>query len=84
MNYTFNPTKRILMGPGPSDAHPRVLKAMSSPLMGHLDPEFIQMMDDVKRHGAGNIYYKESSHVRCICAWQCGNGNLPGEFIGAR
>jgi len=48
MNYTFKPTKRILMGPGPSDAHPRVLKAMSSPLMGHLDPEFIQMMDVVK------------------------------------
>ena len=49
MKYTFNPTKRILMGPGPSDVHPRVLKAMSSPLMGHLDPEFIQMMDDIKR-----------------------------------
>ena len=48
MGYTFNPAKRILMGPGPSDAHPRVLKAMSSPLIGHLDPEFIQMMDDVK------------------------------------
>lgn len=36
------------MGPGPSDAHPRVLKAMASPLMGHLDPEFVKMMDDVK------------------------------------
>ncbi len=36
------------MGPGPSDAHPRVLKAMSTPLIGHLDPEFIQMMDEVK------------------------------------
>lgn len=48
MNYTFNPTKRILMGPGPSDAHPRVLKAMSTPLIGHLDPEFIKMMDEVK------------------------------------
>ena len=36
------------MGPGPSDAHPRVLKAMATPLIGHLDPEFIQMMDDVK------------------------------------
>ncbi|MEZ4901407.1 MAG: alanine--glyoxylate aminotransferase family protein [Spirosomataceae bacterium] len=41
-------TPRVLMGPGPSDAHPRVLKAMSTPLIGHLDPEFIQMMDDVK------------------------------------
>lgn len=36
------------MGPGPSDAHPRVLKAMASPLIGHLDPEFVSMMDDVK------------------------------------
>ena len=49
MSYNFNPTKKILMGPGPSDVHPRVLRAMSSPLMGHLDPDFIQIMDDVKR-----------------------------------
>ncbi|MGK2865008.1 MAG: pyridoxal-phosphate-dependent aminotransferase family protein [Chitinophagaceae bacterium] len=48
MKYTFNPPKRILMGPGPSDAHPRVLKAMASPLIGHLDPEFIKMMDEIK------------------------------------
>jgi len=48
MNYPFNPPTRILMGPGPSDAHPRVLKAMSHPLIGHLDPEFIRMMDEVK------------------------------------
>ena len=44
----FNPTPRILMGPGPSDAHPRVLQAMSRPLIGHLDPEFVQIMDEVK------------------------------------
>jgi len=42
----FNPPKRILMGPGPSDAHPRVLKAMATPLIGHLDPEFIRIMDE--------------------------------------
>ncbi len=48
MSYSFNPPKRFLMGPGPSDAHPRVLKAMSSPLIGHLDPHFVQMMDEVK------------------------------------
>jgi alanine-glyoxylate transaminase/serine-glyoxylate transaminase/serine-pyruvate transaminase len=48
MYTTITPTKRILMGPGPSDAHPRVLKAMSNPLIGHLDPEFLQIMDDVK------------------------------------
>lgn len=45
----FNPTPRILMGPGPSDAHPRVLKAMATPLIGHLDPEFVAMMDEVKK-----------------------------------
>ena len=49
MSFNFNPTKKILMGPGPSDVHPRVLRAMSSPLMGHLDPDFIQIMDDVKK-----------------------------------
>lgn len=47
-SYSFNPPSRILMGPGPSDAHPRVLKAMASPLIGHLDPAFVQMMDEVK------------------------------------
>ncbi|MDA0989138.1 MAG: alanine--glyoxylate aminotransferase family protein, partial [Verrucomicrobia bacterium] len=41
-------TKRILMGPGPSDANPRVLKAMSTPLIGHLDPAFLSIMDEVK------------------------------------
>jgi len=44
----LNPSTRILMGPGPSNVHPRVLKAMSTPLIGHLDPQFIQIMDEVK------------------------------------
>ena len=36
------------MGPGPSDVHPRVLAAMAQPTIGHLDPEFIGLMDDIK------------------------------------
>jgi len=48
MKYNFNPPKRILMGPGPSDVHPKVLKAMATPLIGHLDPHFVTMMDEVK------------------------------------
>lgn len=36
------------MGPGPSEVHPRVLKAMATPLIGHLDPEFVETMDDIK------------------------------------
>lgn len=42
------PSTRFLMGPGPSDVHPRVLKAMATPLVGHLDPQFIQIMDEIK------------------------------------
>ena len=45
----LNTSTRILMGPGPSDVHPRVLKAMSTPLIGHLDPEFVEIMDEVKK-----------------------------------
>lgn len=48
-NYNqLKTSTRILMGPGPSDAHPRVLSAMSTPLIGHLDPEFLGVMDDIK------------------------------------
>jgi alanine-glyoxylate transaminase/serine-glyoxylate transaminase/serine-pyruvate transaminase len=39
---------KLLMGPGPSNAHPRVLKAMSAPLVGHLDPDFLEVMSDIK------------------------------------
>ena len=45
----LDPTARFLMGPGPSDVHPRVLKAMATPLIGHLDPQFIQIMDGIKQ-----------------------------------
>ena len=45
---SFIPPKRLLMGPGPSDAPPSVLNAMSQPLIGHLDPSFVQMMEEIK------------------------------------
>lgn len=45
---SFNPTPRTLMGPGPSDVHPRILEALSRPTIGHLDPEFVGMMEEVK------------------------------------
>ncbi len=44
----LNTPKRILMGPGPSNVHPRVLKAMATPLVGHLDPEFLQIMNETQ------------------------------------
>ncbi len=44
----FHPPKRTLMGPGPSDVSPRVLEAMSRPTVGHLDPSFVGLMDEIK------------------------------------
>lgn len=44
----FTPPPRILMGPGPSAVDPRVLSAMSHALLGHLDPVFLKVMDDVR------------------------------------
>ncbi|WP_135534327.1 pyridoxal-phosphate-dependent aminotransferase family protein [Halostella pelagica] len=44
----LTPPDRTLMGPGPSDVHPRVLRAMSTPLVGHLDPSFIELMNEVQ------------------------------------
>ena len=46
---SFNPPVRTLLGPGPSDVHPRVLAAMARPTIGHLDPAFITMMDEIKQ-----------------------------------
>jgi len=48
MFNSFHPPVRPLMGPGPSDVNPRSLEALSRPTVGHLDPAFIDMMDEVK------------------------------------
>ncbi|NOT81216.1 MAG: alanine--glyoxylate aminotransferase family protein, partial [Gallionella sp.] len=45
---SFHPPARTLMGPGPSDVNPRILEAMSRPTIGHLDPMFVAMMDEMK------------------------------------
>src|SRR3984893_17623728 len=44
----LQPPARVLLGPGPSSVHPRVMKAMLSPVVGHLDPAFVRVMDDIK------------------------------------
>ncbi len=48
MTQSFYPPQRTLMGPGPSDVSPRVLAALARPTIGHLDPEFIKLMDEIK------------------------------------
>ena len=49
MKYqSFKPPQRTLLGPGPSDVHNRILQAMARPTIGHLDPAFIGLMDEIK------------------------------------
>lgn len=45
---SFHPPRRTLMGPGPSDMHPRVQNALGQPVIGHLDPAFAGMMEELK------------------------------------
>ncbi len=45
----LHPTARVLLGPGPSNVHPRVMKAMLSPVVGHLDPDFVKVMEEIKQ-----------------------------------
>ncbi len=45
----FFPPRRLLLGPGPSMVHPRVLQALSAPLLGHLDPAFLTVMNDIQQ-----------------------------------
>lgn len=44
----LHPSSRVLLGPGPSDVSPRVLAALGMPLLGHLDPEFVALMDETQ------------------------------------
>jgi alanine-glyoxylate transaminase/serine-glyoxylate transaminase/serine-pyruvate transaminase len=45
----LDPVTRVLMGPGPSDVPPRVLRAMATPTIGHLDPEFLALMSETQQ-----------------------------------
>ncbi|HYF93198.1 MAG TPA: alanine--glyoxylate aminotransferase family protein [Symbiobacteriaceae bacterium] len=44
----LNPPVRLLMGPGPSNPDPRVLRALTTPILGHLDPAFLALMEEVQ------------------------------------
>ena len=64
---SFIPPQRTLMGPGPSDVSPRVLSALARPTIGHLDPLFIQMMDEVKQL-LQYAFKTENTHTIAISA----------------
>lgn len=45
--FELRPPERLLLGPGPANVHPRVLRALSTPVLGHLDPQFFALLQDV-------------------------------------
>lgn len=63
----LNPPVRLLMGPGPSNVDPRVLRAMASPVIGHLDPAFLTIMDDTMGW-LRQVYQTENHHTVPISA----------------
>ena len=56
----LNPPERLLMGPGPSNPDPRVLASLGKTLVGHLDPYFVELMDQAM--GALRAVYRTKNH----------------------
>ena len=79
--------QRVLLGPGPSTVHPRVLQAMSNPVVGHLDPAFFQVMDDVCDmlrqvfHTNNNMTLPISSTGTGAMETACANILEPGDSV---
>ncbi len=49
LDRPLHPTERVLMGPGPSSVPQRVLQALAAPTLGHLDPEYLTIMDETRQ-----------------------------------
>ena len=75
---SFNPPVRMLMGPGPSDVHPRVVLAMARPTIGHLEPAFIGMMEETKE-ALKNAFQTENELTMPVSA--PGSANSPINMI---
>lgn len=81
------PPDRTLMGPGPSDVHPRVLRAMATPLVGYLDGFYVEMMNDVQE-ALRYLFRTENEHTLAVsgtgsAAMETAFANLvePGETV---
>lgn len=79
--------QRFLMGPGPANAHPRILAAQTLPLLGHMHPPFLKIMDEVQQ-GLRYVFQTDSQYTLCVsgtghAGMECAIANLlaPGETI---
>ncbi|MFB6112758.1 MAG: alanine--glyoxylate aminotransferase family protein [Halodesulfurarchaeum sp.] len=71
------PPDRTLMGPGPSNVHPRVLRAMASPVVGYLDDSFVEVMDDIQ---AGLRYLFQTQNEYTLAASGTGSAAMEMAF----
>ena len=74
MASPLNPPRRILLGPGPSNPHPRVLEALSAPVVGHLDPEFFKIMEESKAMLRWLFHTRERADLPGVGHRQRGHG----------
>lgn len=74
----FIPPPRLLLGPGPSLVHTRVLRALSSPLLGHLDPIFLNVMNDIQRSLRGVF---ETNHPFTIAISGTGSAGMEASMV---
>ena len=70
--------QRVLLGPGPSDVPPRVLLAMAQPTIGHLDPVFLQMMDQI-RSGLQQVFRTKNEMTLAISG--TGSAGMETTFV---
>jgi alanine-glyoxylate transaminase/serine-glyoxylate transaminase/serine-pyruvate transaminase len=62
---TLSPTPRLLLGPGPSQIAPRVLRACATPLLGYLDPEYLTLMDQTQTL-LRTVFQTENAWTMCV------------------
>ena len=74
----FIPPPRLLLGPGPSLVHTRVLRALSSPLLGHLDPIFLNVMNDIQCSLRGVF---ETNHPFTIAISGTGSAGMEASMV---
>src|SRR5690348_17343583 len=65
MTNTITIPQRVLLGPGPSDVPPSVLAALAQPTIGHLDPVFLRLMDEI-RSGLKKVFRTENEMTLAV------------------
>ena len=72
------PEDRLLCGPGPSNAHPRVLRACSRAVLGHLHPEVLELMADIT---AGLQYLFQTTNSLTLAVSGTGHAGMEAAFV---